>query len=353
MEAVKNIKILRGGIFIPLFFLFAILMLWMANGYLFINSTFIIGLMMLPYLTIIKNVNKKNGVYVFFTILSLVASLYLPSRTLHFFTLAFGALALIEMQYGRLSLLPLFAVILTSSLVTNFSLVFSFPIRLKISDLAAKILSFFDSTAKAEGNIIHFKGTDFSVDTACMGLMMLQMSMLLALFLIAYFEPENRANFTPLCCHAIARNDSHVPRNDIFRIFTILVITLGLNVFFNLIRIILLVLFGWMPDTFMHDAAGLVGLGLHVFLPLYFIVKHWFWILKHFGKARKSPLLLKGSSFQPSLKFATFVKTILSKNPKFQPFPNVLPFRGRGFFKPFFRNLKEKTLVQMKINEGY
>ena len=35
----------------------------------------------------------------------------------------------------------------------------------------------------------------------------------------------------------------------------------------------LIVLFGWMPDTFMHDAAGVVGLGLYVFSPLYFIVK--------------------------------------------------------------------------------
>ncbi len=227
---------------------------------------------MLPYLIIVKSKNRTGWFYSFLTIISLIGSLYLPTRTLHFFTLAFAALAYIEWQYGRLNLLPMFAVVLMSSLVTNFSLVFSFPIRLKISTLAAKGLSIFDPKTYSDGNIIHFRETDFSVDTACMGLTMLQMSLLLALFLMAYFE---RFWFVP-------RNDSYdfhsenIVSHNVFTplsIMAVLGIALGLNVFFNLLRIILLVLFGWMPDTFMHDAAGVVGLGLYVFLPLYFIVK--------------------------------------------------------------------------------
>lgn len=261
-----NLKILRGGI--PILFFIIILIGWIASGYIFTDTTFIISMLMLPYLVIIKRKNKTGFLYLILTIISLIGSIYLPTRTLHFFTLAFAAFAYIEWQYGRLNLLPMFAVVIMSSLVTNFSLVFSFPIRLKISTLAAKGLSIFDPKSFADGNIIHFRGTDFSVDTACMGLTMLQMSLLLAMFLMAYFERNSfvsvnenfdfeRANFkfTPLS------------------IMAVLGIALGLNMFFNLLRIVLLVLFGWMPDTFMHDAAGVVGLGLYVFLPLYFIVK--------------------------------------------------------------------------------
>ncbi len=260
-----NLKILRG---IPTLFFIAILISWIASSYIFIDTTFIIGILMLPYLVIIKNKKQTGWLYLILTIISLIGSIYLPTRTLHFFTLAFAALAYIEWQYGRLNWLPMFAVVLMSSLVTNFSLVFSFPIRLKISTLAAKGLSILDAKTLADGNIIHFRGTDFSVDTACMGLTMLQMSLLLALFLIAYFERipfvnrHERFNFN-------GNNFIFTPLS----IMTILGISLGLNMFFNLLRIVLLVLFKWMPDTFMHDGAGVVGLGLYVFLPLYFIVK--------------------------------------------------------------------------------
>ena len=264
-----NLKILRG---IPTLFFIAILIGWIASSYIFIDTTFIIGILMLPYLVIIKSKNRTGWLYSILTIISLIGSIYLPTRTLHFFTLAFAALAYIEWQYGRLNRLPMFAVVLMSSLVTNFSLVFSFPIRLKISTLAAKSLSIFDPKTFADGNIIHFRGTDFSVDTACMGLTMLQMSLLLALFLMAYFE---RVCFVPRHDSYDSHNKKIVSRNIFtpLSIMAVLGIALGLNVFFNLLRIVLLVLFGWMPDTFMHDAAGVVGLGVYVFLPLYFIVK--------------------------------------------------------------------------------
>ena len=282
----NNAKILRGGI--PLLFFIVLLLGWIASDYIHTDTSFIIGLMMLPYLAIIQKGGRKGGLYTILAIISLIGSIYLPTRTLHFFTLAFALLAYTEMQWGCLNILPLFAVVFMSSLVTNFSLVFSFPIRLKISILAAKGLTLFDPKAVAEGNIIHFRGTDFSVDTACMGLIMLQMSLLLALFLIAYFEREKQVIFTPLS------------------IFTILVTGLGLNVFFNLLRIILLVLFGWMPETFMHDAAGVVGLGLYVFLPLYFIVKKG----ASLGAKRKDTFIIDSISKSNFPKIRNFLKEV-------------------------------------------
>ena len=320
-----NFKILRGVI--PILFFIIILIGWITSGYIFTDTTFIIGILMLPYLIIIKSKNQTGWLYLILTIISLIGSIYLPTRTLHFFTLAFAALAYIEWQYGRLNLLPMFAVILMSSLVTNFSLVFSFPIRLKISTLAAKGLSIFDPKTFADGNIIHFRGTDFSVDTACMGLTMLQMSLLLALFLMAYFE---RIPF-------VSRNESFNLESNIFNsryIFTplsimaILGITLGLNMFFNLLRIILLVLFGWMPDTFMHDAAGVVGLGLYVFLPLYFIVK-------------------KGASILNNSRFNNSINTF----PKVKNFwKGVIPFKFINSFKYSFTIL---TLIWLTYISFY
>ena len=215
---------------------------------------------MLPYLCIVQKGNNKIGLYTILAILSIILSFILPSRTLHFFSLTFSILSFIEMAYGKVNLLPALAICLMSSLMANFSLVFSFPIRLKISTLATKGLAFIDPSAAVSGNIIHFKGTDFSVDTECMGLTMLQISMLLALFLIAHFQHEKLKKITPLS------------------IFVILGISFLLNIVFNLLRIVLLILFKWLPNTFMHDAAGLIGLVLYVFIPLYFIVK---WAFKN------------------------------------------------------------------------
>ncbi len=250
---------------ISIFLIFiSILSYWLSIGYIISDVNFIVGALMLPYLCIVQKGNNKVGFYTILAVLSIILSFILPSRTLHFFSLTFSILSFIEMAYGRVNLLPALAIGLMSSLMANFSLVFSFPIRLKISALAAKGLAFIDPTASVSGNIIHFKGTDFSVDTECMGLTMLQISALLALFLIAHFQRETHKKIPPLS------------------IIVILGISFLLNIVFNLLRIVLLILFKWLPNTIMHDAVGLIGLALYVFIPLYFVEK---WAFKSHSKA--------------------------------------------------------------------
>ncbi len=233
----------------------ALLLWWLVSGYLVMDASLVAGLLLLPLLLVFRG---QGGVFWRFAVWSvacIAVSVILPARTLHFFALGFAALFLLENWRGRLGWQPVAALILMSSLMTNWVTVFGFPIRLFLSSQAAAGLAFTGLAAHSAGNLIILRGQEFAVDPACMGLTMVQVSYLFLLALTALQERDNR---------------SALP----FWPAVVLVAVTGLLVLiFNLLRIILLCLFGWMPGTFLHEAGGLLGLVLYVFLPLWWIVR--------------------------------------------------------------------------------
>jgi exosortase N len=233
----------------------ALLLWWLISGYLVVDASLVAGLMLLPLLLVFRGQGGNSWRFAVWSVVCIAVSLILPARTLHFFTLGFAALFLLENWRGRVGWQPVAALILMSSLMTNWITVFGFPIRLFLSQQAAAGLAFTGFAAHSAGNMIILRGQEFAVDPACMGLTMVQVSYLFLLALTAVHERDNH---------------SALP----FWLGAVLVAVTGfLVLIFNLLRIVLLCLFGWMPGTFLHEAGGLIGLVVYVFLPLWWIVR--------------------------------------------------------------------------------
>jgi exosortase/archaeosortase family protein len=240
----------------------AIFVYWCYIGYIFTDNSLYAGVMLAPFVVLVRQ--PLTGASYRFGILAALFmgfSMLLPNRTFHFFALAFTILFVLENWLGRLNSLPFFLIIFMSSLVKNWVVVFGFPLRLQLSAFASKILSTIGFDAHSEGNVIVSNGENFSVDPACMGLSMVQISLLFGLAIMAIFERKTtkKLPFWSIC--------------------VVLLMVFGLNIFYNLLRILLLVLMHWMPGTAMHEIGGLVGLGLYVFLPTWFLVRLFYFLL--------------------------------------------------------------------------
>jgi exosortase/archaeosortase family protein len=177
------------------------------------------------------------------------------------------------------------------------SVVLGFSLRLELSKNAAVALRLLGFDAAAEGNIIRFEGKEFSVDPACMGLQMVEVSFLFCLFLLGLFERRTGRHLSLPVLAAV--------------IFSVGV----LNLIFNQLRIIFLVFFNILPENPMHDVAGLAGLALYVFVPVWFGLR---WVYRFAPRSTPPPAPpLKGRGVAAyTVEYATARST------------SPLPFRG-------------------------
>ncbi len=223
------------------------------SGYLPLTGILTAGLLAMPWLLVPRPAFRRRWYALRYAIPVLIValgSLWAPARTLYFFSLGFLGLLLWENRGGRGGWQPAAALVIISSAVANWIAVFGFSLRLELSRLAATGLAAAGFAARAEGNIIVLRGQEFSVDPACMGLSMLQMGLLLLCILTALHE---------------RRDGRYLP---VWAVAGLFAVTLLLLIVFNLLRIMLLCLFGWMPGTLAHEAAGLFGFILYVALPV-------------------------------------------------------------------------------------
>lgn len=233
----------------------AIAIFWMSSGYLRSDLTFLAGLLLLPAVTLVRQPGVGSWRFGVLAVLCAGLALAVPARTFHFLTLAFSALFIFENWKGKVNAAPVLVLLLLTAVVKTMSTILGFGIRLELSHLAARILQWAGWSAQAEGNVIMFEGRPFSVDPACMGLQMVDISFLFCFFLLALMERRLGKSLTwPV-------------------LIGLLIITTGLNVTFNFLRILLLVVGNIPPETVGHDLVGLTGLILYVFIPLYWGIR--------------------------------------------------------------------------------
>lgn len=173
------------------------------------------------------------------------------SSSLFYFFCGFSVLYLFENQWGKLNNLPAYLLILMSTLASQTAYIWSFPIRLQLSEWSAGALSFAGWDAIAQGNVILMGGQEFSVDPACMGLSMLITGSLMALFILAYFERKHQLRFS------------------LIQIALYLAGVFMLLVLANFTRLLALLVFKILPDSPAHDAVGLFSLVVYVLIPFY------------------------------------------------------------------------------------
>ena len=191
-------------------------------------------------------------------ILAMSCLLIIRSNALYYFSTAFILLYLIETYWGRINNLPILLVAVISPVVSTVVYIWSFPIRLKLTDWAVQALQLIGTDITATGNMLTLNGYNFSVDPACMGLKMVVSSLVIAIIIMAYFEKKQT--------HPIS----------FFKASALLGLVLFLAVFANFIRLLTLVLFYILPENPLHDIVGLISLIFYVLVPFYFLVKFLF-----------------------------------------------------------------------------
>ncbi len=156
----------------------------------------------------------------------------------------------VETYVRKMHLLSLLTIILVSPVCRYIMNVFSFPIRLQLTQWVGNLLSFtgYDSS-QVEGNIIRYNGSEFSVDPACMGLYMLITSLLSGIMIVALQQKSTRGRWRQAGS------------------FCFLISIIVCNVLCNLCRIFILVYYNILPGTVMHDIIGIACFLLYVIVP--------------------------------------------------------------------------------------
>jgi exosortase N len=176
-------------------------------------------------------------------------SFILPEKTILFMGLTAASICLFEQVFHKLSLISLLTLAFMSSTMQYLTGIFSFPLRLSLTKVAAGILDFSCTRSLCEGNVIIFGQREYSVDPACMGLKMLLTSLLCGLFIIAILQ-KKQARY--LKWHGVL-----LSLGAIFM----------LNMVANIIRILFLVYFDVNPENTMHEIIGLLCLAFYVMAP--------------------------------------------------------------------------------------
>ncbi|PHN01763.1 exosortase N [Flavilitoribacter nigricans] len=338
MQAIANILRAPGGRIHGALALIMIVLI--VGGYAYFNFdnqyysfTLWLGLIFAPY--IVRRVGTDPSRRWLWVALPLGLILcFRHSTSLFYFFCGFSVLYLLESTWGRLNNLPVFLMLLLSTLASQVAYIWSFPIRLQLSRWAADVLSVAGWEAVAQGNVIVLMGQEFSVDPACMGLSMLLTGSLLALFMLAHFERKlNRVFSVPEIMAYLSG------------VFLLLILA-------NFTRLLALLVFGIMPDNPAHDAIGLFSLVVYVLLPFYFYLQL---------SLRKRDPQLEKTSLTPRrrsamkwdlLAGASILVLLLCNGPKFQQ-PWVVPDQSIAEIElPGFRSeLVEGGVLKLE-NDG-
>ena len=261
--------------------------------YVIVDSTFILGSFILPF-TFGFNQKERSNRWFVFGVFFLITSFFIPSYTLFYLALVGCFLGIFENIYGKQTLLPFLTLITISPIFRYFSDIFTFDIRLILTEIAAKMLRFFDPSVFAAGNVIVSKGQDWQIDEACMGLNMLGLAFILTYFFIAIFGKEGEKRAT------------------IKGIILSLALAFLLNTLANLIRIMAVVYFKILPATSGHDAVGLMSLAVYNLVPIYFFVRKsvsWSWFYESFIK--KGNFLNNDKKYVQNIVFQCFIMFVV------------------------------------------
>ncbi|MBD0256790.1 MAG: exosortase N [Cytophagales bacterium] len=224
-----------------------------APDYWLMDGLFILGCVLAPYLFIMREPGTYSYRYAVPAAGLALLAAWVPLNTFGYGAFAFALLFLLEIRVGKLNPLPVLLLGLLSPVFRYVTEVFGFPIRLHLSAAAGWLIGQMGTPVEVQGNVLVRDGFAFAVDPACVGLQLVTVSFLVALFLLAHLERSTGRQLSASLTGVA------------------LLATGGLVVLANLIRIVLLVVFRLLPDSPLHDLAGLACLIAYVALPVCFL----------------------------------------------------------------------------------
>ena len=222
--------------------------------YVSFDFNFLLLLLVLPFV-LKKQDSSKSIRYGVVAIALLVLYPFMQLSSVFFFALICAVFFIYEYQYGKLSSIPLFLVIVVSPVALFLSEVVGFEIRLWLTKIAASVLQFLNSGYNYSGNLILIGENEFHVDSECMGLKMVLLSMFITLVFITYHQRKKNKQIGLL-----------------FIVFALLASYI-LVIISNLARIIVITLFQSPPGTFSHELIGVMCFIIYVVIPLWYLVR--------------------------------------------------------------------------------
>jgi exosortase N len=238
---------------LPPILIIAVFLLGGANILEYMHFSFEVKLILLisPFAIVIQ---KKNETIRFglLGIVFLLLYFFLKIQCCYFFAFAFILFYIIETHIGRMHDGVFLLILLLSPLSVYIFKVFGFPLRLELTELAAKVLTIFYEDVRAFGNLVYINNKSYSVDPACMGLKMMNTGLVIQLFFVAYFS---------------RRHDKNIGLAVIALLMLLGSVFLVVSNFF---RIILLVISDFPPESFGHEMIGILCLLVYAIIPMFF-----------------------------------------------------------------------------------
>ena len=219
-----------------------------------------------------------------------------------FIGVCFAIFVSLVVSHYRPTLLSIILAIICTPAIKYLLSIFSFPLRLKLTEIAGKILMPLTDNLNIQGNCIFLDGVEVSIAPECLGLNMISSALVFAIFTLSFFSGKFKQYPKP------------------FFVLTFLLYALALVIFANLTRIILTVLLQAMPQTYLHEAIGILLFVINCCIPLFIIgayskskYKNHRTVIKNFAQQHYlslaiAPLLIIGSydihenSFQTEFK---------------------------------------------------
>lgn len=262
---VKRIALNKWAILITLFYV-GIVWYALRTHIIWESVNVLIGIMVLPVATIIRKGRTGSLRYAYMALAIAICCITLPVKTLLYLSVGMALLYVVETFLGSTHFLSLLVIGMMSPIFHYMANIFSFPVRLWLTKIAGTVMRSFGMDIVAKGNMLLVEGSEFSVDQACMGLNMLVTCLLLQIMLIAVYQKK------------------YAKQLSFGMVMLFLAGITGLNMIANLIRIILLVSFKWMPETWMHEAAGIICFLVYVIVPSILFTR---WLTNRHGRVVK------------------------------------------------------------------
>jgi len=239
--------------------------IFLLRDYVVPSFQLILGLMIAPFVFRIKEKANYSGRCLYPVLI--FSGLYFFLTTPLFLYLALGCLLfyVIESFYGKIGILPFIFLVCFSPALYYFVNVFTFSLRLGLSDYVSNCLHAVGYAVRSCGNYFIFSdGCKFNVDKTCLGLNMFNTGLALTTLLIGLNEK---------------RSGKSLPINFLLLVFILAIVFL---VAANFIRILVIVLFKAMPNTSAHEVIGMFALILCMVVPIHVLI---YYGAKKFGKA--------------------------------------------------------------------
>ncbi len=196
--------------------------------------------LIMPF-TLRRNRGIGNVIPLFLISAVLLVTFYITYvYSIFYFGVCMSILTCLAITVHQPTYLSILLGLVTTPAVKYLLSIFSFPLRLKLTEVSGTMLKPFIDNLNIAGNCIYIDGIEFTVAPECLGLNMVTSSLVFAIFTLSFFSQRFKMK----------------PRLPFSIVFILL--TLTLIVVVNLTRITLTVFLKAMPGTLLHELIGIL-----------------------------------------------------------------------------------------------